>query len=216
MSSLTTLRTKTRGQKIKIDPNSKIFSDSVLDGFINDAYFQIQKDWGFRWRENYDNTEQSSTAGTGEYSLPSDFVKLDLIRYNGDDLKKTTKKELKIQNSSLTTQGNPYYYYIYGNVYGIYPLPDSTKTIDIDYFKRLPTITTSVDSDFPIDFDNAIACYAAYLAFLSINKNDKAVSMYTAYVNWLDTLINAYIYDDVVDTKFGYQRTAYITREDVL
>ena len=87
----------------------------------------------------------------------------------------------------------------------MYPIPNGAVTIDFQYFKKLPKITESVDSELPEDFDDAIATYAAYLAFLSVNKQDKANALLANYQLDLDTLLNTYIYDDVVNTKFGTQ-----------
>ena len=61
-----------------------------------------------------EEVEYTTTAGTQEYALPTDFAKLDLIRENQQYLTKTSLKELKIRIKNFT-QGIPNRYYIYKN-----------------------------------------------------------------------------------------------------
>lgn len=211
-STLSELRTLTRDNYIKIDPNGKIFGNTVLDSFLNRADFQLQKDWWHKRPQQYANYTVSTVAGTQEYDLPSDFIKLDLVRYNGSELAKASKTDIKRMYATMTS-GNPFAYYIYWTKLWLYPVPNTTGTIDLDYFKKLPTMTSAVDSTFPEDFDDARAAYASYLAFNSVNKPDKAQLMFTDYSMQLNTLLNSYIYQDL-DVSFSYQNARWRTLSD--
>lgn len=205
MSTLASLITLTR-EYIKIDPNARVFSDSTLTNFINRAYFQLQKDWKHQWRECYDNATTPTVAGTQEYWLPTDFIAVNLVQYNNQSLDKTDRIELKRAiNQNPMSSGTPNMYYLYaGNVW-LYPIPNTTGTIDLEYLKRLPTLSSSQDSLFPADFDDAIALYASYIAFKSVNKMDLAQMSLWDYSGVLGTLLASYIYDDT-NLYFGYQR----------
>lgn len=84
----------------------------------------------------------------------------------------------------------------------------------MDYFKRLPTITTSVDCALPEDFDAAICAYACYLAMNSVEKQ-KAQIMLANYQLERDSLLSTYLYDDL-NINFGISRGRSFTRSDVL
>lgn len=112
MSTRAQLRTKLRTE-IKIDPNGKVWNDTTLDQFINSAYFQVQKDGNFNWRENDGNYSFSLTSGTQEYTLPTGFIRTDLVRYAGTELFPTSKVDLKRIYSSFVN-GTPSRYYING------------------------------------------------------------------------------------------------------
>jgi len=203
MSTLASLITLTR-EYIKIDPNARVFSDTTLTNFISRAYFQLQKDGSHRWRECVADTNIATVAGQQDYALPADFLKADLVRYNNQWLSTTDKRKINIIQGNNTT-GTPNAYYIYGANLGMYPTPNTTGTIAFSYFKRLPTITASVDSLFPVDFDDGIALYASYIAFKSVNKMDMAAASLSDYGAVLGTLLASYIYDDT-SVWFSYQR----------
>lgn len=205
MSTLASLITLTR-EYIKIDPNARVFSDNTLTNFINRAYFQLQKDWHHEWRQCYDNATTLTIAGTQEYWLPTDFIALNFVSYNNKSLIKSDRIKLKrLDSNNPMTSGTPNMYYLYGGNIWMYPIPNTTGTIDLEYLKRLPTLSSSQDSLFPADFDDAIALYASYIAFKSVNKMDLAQMSLWDYQQVLDTLFYSYISDDT-NMSFGIER----------
>lgn len=155
----------------------------------------MQKDGQRRWRENMADVQTTGVVNQQQYALPTDFVKVDLIRYNGQQLLPTYKTAIKAYESNFT-YGLPYQYYIYQGFYGLDPIPNQAFTIDFNYFKK-NSLTSSVDSEYPEDFDDAICSYAAYVAFLSVNKVDRANQCKQDYDEIIATLLNTYIYDDM-------------------
>jgi len=207
MSTKWELRSSLRDE-IRIDPNGKIWSDLILDTYIKQAIFQIQKDWNFEWRENqWGNNTFSLVPWTQEYDLPSDFIRTDLVRYNGQVLQKTTQKQLKQLYTSFTS-GTPFQYYILGSKIWFDVLPNDAWTIDFDYFKRLnaPLEDTNL-SPFPEDFNISIIKYASYLAWSSPRGNEQTAitkkNEYDVLINWLT---NAYIFYDTNDLNFSISR----------
>jgi len=213
MSSLTTLRTKVRNE-IKIDPNWKVWSNDIIDFSINGAYDKIQSDWNYARRENQENTTYTTISWTKEYNLPSDFIKLDLVRYNWQELVRTTKKELK-KTYDTFSNWTPYYYYIFWTKLWVDPTPDNSWTLDLDYYKRLPTITELQDSLFPDSFDLAIVKYASYLLFSQIRNDNQSNLKYQWYWLEISRLLTDYIFDDY-NMSFWIQRSSWMTRENVL
>lgn len=215
MTSLANLRQLARDY-IKIDPNGKLFNDNNLDSLLNRAYFQVQKDWGHRWREQDETTTITTTAGIRTVALPSDFIKLEMASRWGLKFTRTDKTTVRRINPN-DAQWQPNYYYIDGSNIGFDPVPDGSYLVVLDYFKRLPTMTASVGSELPVDFDDAICLYATYLAFKSINKPDMAQMNMVDYLGNIQTLVSSYLYDDM-DLSMTYQKssnTGYV-RSDVL
>lgn len=204
-----------RTEYIRIDPNGKIWSDAVIDAYINRAYTQIQKDWQYKRRENIEDIIFNTVAWTQEYSLPTDYIALNLVRYNNQYLTETNKITLKMENqNNPMVSWTPYQYYLYGNNIGLYPIPNSTGTIDLEYLKKLPKITTSEDSQFPEEFDDAICAYAKYIAFMGNNKPEAMASLWD-YQQLMDTLRSSYIYQDTFGTRLTYQRRRWLTQPNV-
>lgn len=207
MSTLQDIRLKTRSNYIKIDTNGKIWWDNTLDSIINRAYFQLQKDWWHKRPQQYANNTQNTIGGTQEYDLPSNFIKLDLARYEWQELSKASKSDIKRIYATMTN-GKPYAYYIYGTKIWLFPVPDTIGVLDLDYYKKLEKLSSTQDSELPEEFDDAICAYSAYLAFNSVNKTDKASIMYADYQWQLNTLLNSYIYNDD-NFDFWYQTASY-------
>jgi len=194
MSSLIELRSITRSLYLKIDPNGKIWSDQILDWYINRAYTQIQKDGGNKRREQQEDWTITTVAWVQNYLYPSNFLKITGIVNGTLELYKTYKEDI-LKNWLITNTGNPSAYYIYGANIWLFPIPTWTSTIAYTYNKRLPKITESQDSLFPEDFDDAIWLYATYLWCISVEKWDKASQMYSEYQNTLSTLLFTYQVD---------------------
>ena len=206
MSTREQLRSDLRDE-IRIDPNGKMWGDSVLNSYINQAIFQIQKDWNFGWRENQGgNSLFSLVSWTQEYDLPSDFIRVELVRYNGTELYKTTKNELKKQYDSFTSW-SPCGYYILWTKIWFDVIPDGGN-IDFDYLKRVPSLASDDDiMAFPDDFDLAVVKYASYLAWSSPRGNEQtAWTKKQEYDMIMNSLRAWYIFYDTNDLSFGVAR----------
>ena len=210
-SNRTTLRSNIRWE-LKIDPNGKIWNDSTLDLYLNRAYLQLQQDWNLDWQENDANTTYTPSAQ--ETSLPTDFGKIVLVRYNWTELISTTKIQMKREIATFQAW-TPSRYYLYSNTLGTDTIP-SSGTIDLDYKKINAGFTADTDeSDYPTTFDTALVKYSAYLAWSSPRGNvQTAASKLQEYNLEKETLIWMYIFNDVNDLSFSTQRRRTITNQD--
>ena len=185
------------------DPNDKIWNTSSKDQYINAAYFQIQKDNNFEWRWN-----QASTTLSSPYTLPSDFVMMDLVTEDNNLLYLIDKIALRRSYKDITTTGNPIYYYYDGTTLGLYPV--GTPDLVIDYKKKLTALSSDTDAiEFPDDFADAIVKYAKYLAWSSPRGNrDSANEALADYSQQLSLLMGSYGLNDMNNLTFGIQRTS--------
>ena len=208
-STLASLRNKLRTE-LKIDPNGNIWNDNTLNLYLNDAYAQIQRDGDYDWRENIGgNSTPAVSAGTAEYTVPTDVARYDVIRFGGNVLEQTTKTKTTIADGETTSSGDPSHYYLEGTVIGLWPTPNSVKTLDIDYRKRLTPMSDDADTiDFNTDYDNAIVNYAAYLAWNGYRgaSGNGQVEL-AAYERQLETLRLTYLVFSQSDLKFNQQIT---------
>lgn len=206
MTSLSSLKSQLNDE-IKIDKNDKLWTKDQKYQFLNQAYFQLQKDLNFKLRENQAQPYSLPiVAGTQEYALPNDFIRALLITWVGRKLEQIDFIALKAQNVG-NVQGIPYQYYIYGNNIGFYSIPNSIGPALLYYLKRLPVLTESQDSVLNQDFDLAIVKYAAYLLWATPRGNRQtAQEKATDYEQCINTLRMAYLFQDTANMKFGIER----------
>ena len=174
MSSLTELRTNTRNQYLKIDPNANVWNDTSLDYYINRGYTKVQQDFQYSMPECQTSTTITTTSGTQEYSKPSDFVKITGLFDNSSELSSITKQDA---TRAGTGSSKPSQYYIYGDKIGLYPTPDATYTLDLLYNKKLAKLTDSQASEMTEDMEDLVVVWACYLMLLSVEKQQKAQMM---------------------------------------
>ena len=208
------LRTLIRNE-LKIDPNGKVWTDSTLNTYLNRSYLQLQQDWNLDWQENDANTTYTATAQ--ETSLPTNFGKVSLVRYNWTELLVTTKLQLKREIATFQAW-TPSRYYLYSNTLGTDTIP-SSWTIDLDYKKIIAWFTDDVDeSAYPSNFDTALVKYSAYLAWSAPRGNAQtAAQKLQEYTLEKDTLIWSYIYNDVNNLEFTtIRRTNVNVRSDAV
>ena len=203
--------------ELRKDPNGKIWSDDALETYINQAYTQIQKDWNYQWRENQAEYQFNTVVGTQQYALPSDFNKVELVRYTGTNLVKTSKVRLKREYTSFVSW-TPSRYYLFGANIWFDVLPSAVWEIDLDYVKKNAKLSAdTTESAYPDDYDVAIIKYAAFLAWSSVPWNPVASSKLQEYNLEIETLVSTYIFDDIADLTVNLQRgDRYVTQATVL
>ena len=205
MATRQTIRDNVRGE-LKIDPNGRVWSDTVLNRNIEIARRKIQQDGNFDWHFNDgEDTTIITVIGTQEYALPNNFVRLESVKYDTSPLTTTTKNYLKRTNSTLAVNGRPSQYYLLGSKIGLWLRPDDAKTLDLTYRKKLDAFTgdssTEVMDD---DFIEAIVQYACYLSWSDIQgREDKAVQAMQNYKESMEGLFDQYL-GRRDDANFGF------------
>lgn len=212
MSTLIELRTLTRTVYSKIDPNAKVWDPNTLDHYINEAYRKIQRDVWFDIPECQESIDISTTSWVTEYTKPTDLQKVMGFFQDWYELTRITK-EYFIRSRS--TESKPCSYYMYWGKIWFYPTPDNNYSITLIYNKSLPKITDTVDSELPIEYDDAIASYACYLMMISVEKQARANMALSLYMERINELYWQYINDDYW-ISFGTQRNVDRVRDDSL
>jgi hypothetical protein len=179
MSTLLTLRGKLRTE-IKIDPSGRIWTDSTLNAAINQAVNQLQQDGDYMWHFNDGVNTEPTVIGQSAYTLPSNFVRLELgsLLYDGGQLHPKTYNELWVDGLTTATNGTPSYYALRGTSLYLAQPPDAIKTLTYLYRTKLTAMSADAnDSGVPDAFDIALVKWAAYLCWSTIEgRSDKAVA----------------------------------------
>lgn len=112
----------------------------------------------FRWNEVRESEWATTVAGTRNYSLPANFVRMDTLKliYSGNYIKvhKISWDELDAMDtqSSGASRGIPTRYAVYGNIIRLFSIPQGAYTLVGSFIRRfLPTsLTGSYTSVIPM------------------------------------------------------------------
>lgn len=182
--------------ELKIDKKNKLWSLPAKERALNNAYFQVQKDMQFKIRECQEQFDIATQGGVREYDLASDFIHVDVVLYNNEEIHETEKTELAVeQRFANNVQGLPNEYYLWGLQIGFDPIPSSAGVCSIYGARKLPKmVTPSQGCVLPEDYNLAIVKYAAYLIWSGPRGNRQtAQEKATDYKQEMNTLKTAYL-----------------------
>ncbi len=203
--------------EIKTDPNKKIWNDATLTGYLNQAIRRVEKDGNYDWDECAESGTVSLVGGTQEYTLPSDFVRLEYITFgSAETLTKTTKMD--VLRLGDTSQSKPTSYYIRGGKVGFWSTPDQAYTATMLYRKSIAALSSSaLTLEFSDKFAPALIKYAAYLAWSSPRGNaQEAQSKFNDYRLELESLKTSELFNDMADMTFSTSRGGHPYNANVI
>lgn len=181
MSTQASLISKARSNIIKIDPQARIFSDTELSTFLNEAQDKIETDMSDDIPEQQVKVNWDISTGTQEYLMATvlpnykKINKIDMTQCSIDEVEEVT--------------GEPNQYTIYWTTLYTNTIPSWSKSVKIFYSKKLPDISSSEDCVLPSEYDLALCYYASYLALNSIEKTQKANDAFGMYQQAINKLI---------------------------
>lgn len=165
------LRTAIRTE-MKIDRKWKIWDDTEVNESITDAIDQISVDNDYKWEELIKTWTDVTVATQQEYTLPTDFVTLDLVRISWNTLNSTTYKELKELYQSFPLWTSTHYYDKNYNLW-FNPIP-TTSSLVIDYEYRASATVMTADTDNMVFKDNmkrTVVLQASFILFSKFSDN---------------------------------------------
>ena len=161
---------KTRVKRQFGDESAVQLTDADIVRWINDAQREIA-------RTNDEVLETIATAGvtagTLDYALPSDLLRLRSVRFGnrkieGLSLQEANDKIVNVENPTAYQQGVPQYFWVYAGRINLYPVPSATDIDDLKlYYTRLPA-DVAVDADVPelhLKYHLAIVQYVLQQAY---------------------------------------------------
>ncbi|CAN8139412.1 hypothetical protein THIOSC13_1420003 [uncultured Thiomicrorhabdus sp.] len=175
------------------------------------------KEMATNWRENLGgNNQPTIVSGTASYSLPSDFARIDTVLFGDNILNITTKEATRRSDGESASSSEPSHYYIEGSNIVYWPTPNVVKTANIDYRKRLTSLSVDADTiDFNTDFDQALVNYAAYLSWNGYRgASGNGQIELAAYEKQMETLKQTYLIFAQENLKFNTQIAGYNVSDD--
>ena len=122
---------------------------SVIPDFISLTENRLDRE--LRVRVNMTRAETTTTASASFYNLPSDLIELRNITYETSDSNNYVLDYLSPESGSREygayTSGYPRAYTNLGKDIKLYPTPDSTYTLGINYYSKLSPLSDSVTSN---------------------------------------------------------------------
>lgn len=158
---------------LTIDPNKTVWSDDQLGRYIN-QFIGIVYSWD---NQDYEEVTGSFTlvAGQATYDLGAELTnygKLQSLRLDDETvlLDKVTDLNAFQNGRDLTAQGEPRWYYEYGdNTIGLYPVPDGNiTTMHSRYNRSNPTISGSEEPAFDSKWHFVCELYAKWKALRAV------------------------------------------------
>lgn len=187
------------------DPSFRIWNTSAVNRALNKWYTQVQNDLWYNDWTNETTWTITLVSWTETYDLPTWFVALELAKYDGTPLYKTTRAELEERNWNLNAEWTPSRYYLFWNQIGFYPTPNISWSVEIQYTKSLTTLDADNWSLLPDICDDAICLYASYSLFLWVRDSNSASLFLQDYEKSMNTLRKTLLFDDTSMT-FTTQR----------
>lgn len=99
-----------------------------------------------------DMLTRTTTTATAQYiGLPADFLEMQNIELTSTDPPKrliyaTSDRSDDFREQRSNTSGEPIYYTIEGKAIQLMPTPDASYTLQINYYKTVPALSTVADS----------------------------------------------------------------------
>lgn len=183
---------------------SRIDLTARIPEFIAMAEAKFQRNLRLR------QMETRVTATAAEYmSLPTDYLEMRNIKLNT-----VPKVALKLIDPGFAdayytaATDRPLYYALQGNEVRLVPAPDSTYTVEIDYFAKIPALSDSNTSNWLLTLAPDAYLYGTLLeALIEVQDMARAKDMASALKRVLDEL-------DTMERQQRWSGAALVTRVD--
>lgn len=145
---------------------------SYIPDFVALFEAEFNQDPDSRYRQM--ETTTTLTPSSGVASLPSDFLEVRQVKWNGDparDLEYVTPSYMTAAWSESPTD-NPQVYTIYGSSLKVMPLSDTTLTLD--YWQKLPGLQANTTNWLMTAYPNLYLAGTLVEAYAFIQEPEKA------------------------------------------
>lgn len=167
-------------------------SGNSLDGLITNDYvntsiddalnrISMERDWWWLATTaplSFDTTD-------GDAALPSDFMRANKLVINDSPVEPLPLDTFLDPNADM----NAYGWLVYGNVVKITPIPTTTTTGTLYYFRSEPALATDAASPLmPVVYQKCIVAYASHLCAARRQDEQRAALYLQEYGNFLKSM----------------------------
>lgn len=142
---------------------------------------------------NFYTTATITTAvGTDTYNLPSDVIRINGVTDASAPSELTyvnDPADIDYYNQNGQSMGDPQYYSITATGIRLSPVPDSVRTLTLDYYKSASTLSADTDvSSIPSDYHDVMISYALSRAYRSEDDMQMSQFYYSEFSRDLNQL----------------------------
>jgi hypothetical protein len=113
--------------------------------------------------------------------VPADYIKMQRLRIpastdNFDGLQLLTSQQVGWYSCQYNTAGEPLYYSIIGKRLRLLPIPDQSYTFEMEYYSKLPALSTTNTTNWLLTDNPDIYLYGALMQAEPYLKNDERIA----------------------------------------
>lgn len=178
------------------------FSPSTIEGVVKRAIrkCEIRVQRQLRVRDMETSTTLTLSAGTSQYSLPSDFLSMRTFYINKDPIRILRQDSFTniLSEHPNTATREPDAFAIVGSSIYIRPVPDSAYSCPMHYYRTIPALSDSNTSNWLLTDAPDVYLYGSCLEITPYLGEDQRIGVWKAA---FDAAITDIVDDDAI-TKY--------------
>jgi hypothetical protein len=126
-------------------------------------------------------TRATATLDTHFTALPADFLEAKNIQLNTEpvtSLQYVTMEHADLLRQKYTTTGVPKYYALVGDTIEVVPLPAEDYTIELTYYKKIPSLSDSSTSNWLLSSHPDVYLYGSLMQAAPYLKDDERIAVW--------------------------------------
>jgi hypothetical protein len=182
---------------------------SVIPDFITLTEAKLNRI--LRIRPMQKRVSTTLTSGDAFVDLPNDFLEATQIFIDSNPnkvLNYVNANQIELENTQESS-GTPSQYTITGDEFQLSPIPDSSYTLKISYYAKIPALSTENTSNYLLASYPQVYLYGSLLEAQPYIVNDERITVWMSLFNEAVQLINR---DDEQGRYSG--RTAFVMKND--
>jgi len=182
---------------------------SVIPDFITLTEAKLNRI--LRIRPMQKRVSTTLTSGDAFVDLPNDFLEATQIFIDSNPnkvLNYVNANQIELENTQESS-GTPSQYTITGDEFQLSPIPDSSYTLKISYYAKIPALSTENTSNYLLASYPQVYLYGSLLEAQPYIVNDERITVWMSLFNEAVQLINR---DDEQGRYSG--RTAFAMKND--
>lgn len=133
-----------------------------------------------------------ATLDTQYTALPTDFIEAQRVMIVAPSITRLeliTQGDLMDRRSVDDTAKKPAYYAIVDGAFEVYPTPDQNYTMEIIYYKRIPSLSTSITTNWMLQYNSDAYLYGSLMhAAPYLGEDQRAQIWASLYGNAIDAI----------------------------
>lgn len=196
------------------DLGGNYFTTDELTRYANQMMRETQKlliQAGNNWYTTIDAT-QSTVINQGNYTLPTDFLKMnriELVQNSGPNETRYSPKSITLNQKDLISfDSDVAGFYILKNTLWFAPFPQTVKTIRMYYTYRVAEMTLDADTpDVPAEYHEYIADRVAEICFLKDGRD-------ASFIRYKCDKVEQFLNRDAIERAQDHASRVVIVDED--